>query len=343
MQVNKKYFMEKIELQKKETPLVEKSVELKKGFSKKISQKKEKPKKSVLLKKEEVVAEKDMVEKIEKKVAIEEIVGQRNMPQKGINWLRIVIVALIVVILVLSGMIFYFYPQCQYKKAVAIQAVSETASSEERKAQKEVQEIKETVSQFMELPEDEDPILATVTDIEKIKTQPFFANGQNGDKVLIYANNKKAILYRPATKKIIEVSVVSGLGNNIVSSEQVAEVQSGNANQSLNKGVDASADTPSENNQASVEVAVDVAVYNGGNIKGLAKKIGDKVALISGVIVSEKTNAKGNYEKNLVIDLSNNWGELAQKIAEAIGGEVGALPEGEKKPEADILIIASKE
>lgn len=49
-------------------------------------------------------------------------------------------------------------------------------------------------------------------DPEKLRDQPFFANAQRGDKVLIYANAKKAILYNPPSNKIIEVAPVN-IGN----------------------------------------------------------------------------------------------------------------------------------
>lgn len=61
------------------------------------------------------------------------------------------------------------------------------------------------IAKFMILP-DEEPQVATVLDIEKLKDQPFFANAENGDKILVYPKSQKAILYRPSIKKIIDVA-----------------------------------------------------------------------------------------------------------------------------------------
>ena len=77
--------------------------------------------------------------------------------------------------------------------------------------QKETKNLTDQIGKFMELPAGEQPTLATVTDQDKLKGKDFFAHAQNGDKLLVWPVAKKAILFRPSTGKIIEVSnLVSG-------------------------------------------------------------------------------------------------------------------------------------
>ena len=80
-------------------------------------------------------------------------------------------------------------------------------------AEEEVTEVVNQVSKLMVLPQGEVPILATVSNLEELKDQPFFANAKLGDKVLIYSNAKKVILYNPETNKIIEVAPLN-IGEN---------------------------------------------------------------------------------------------------------------------------------
>lgn len=65
------------------------------------------------------------------------------------------------------------------------------------------------VEKLIELPKDESPTLATVSDKSKLATQSFFKNAQNGDKLLIFVKSKKVILYRPSEDKIIEVGTIN--------------------------------------------------------------------------------------------------------------------------------------
>ncbi|OGM26016.1 hypothetical protein A2962_03605 [Candidatus Woesebacteria bacterium RIFCSPLOWO2_01_FULL_39_61] len=74
---------------------------------------------------------------------------------------------------------------------------------------REVENLIKEVGEIIKLPEGETPTIATVTDIEKVKEQSFFKNAQNGDKILVYQGAKKAYLYRPSERKVIEVGVVN--------------------------------------------------------------------------------------------------------------------------------------
>ena len=65
------------------------------------------------------------------------------------------------------------------------------------------------VGKLIDLPTNESPTVATITDRDKLMDQPFFTKAQNGDSVLIYVQAKKAILYRPSINKIVDITFIS--------------------------------------------------------------------------------------------------------------------------------------
>ena len=74
----------------------------------------------------------------------------------------------------------------------------------------ESKQVVDQVGKLIILPQGETPAVATITDVERLKqNQPFFSQAKDGDKVLIYTKAKKAILYRPAENKIVEVAPVN--------------------------------------------------------------------------------------------------------------------------------------
>jgi hypothetical protein len=99
-----------------------------------------------------------------------------------------------------------------YKKYTALREEDQRLSNPQAAAEDEANRIKDEVAQLIELP-NEKPTVATVVDVEKLKSQAFFANAQNGDRVLLFAQSKKAVLYRPGTKKIVEVAPIN-IGDN---------------------------------------------------------------------------------------------------------------------------------
>lgn len=80
-------------------------------------------------------------------------------------------------------------------------------------SEKEAEELVVRVGKLIALPEGETPTVATVSDPERLKDQPFFAKAKVGDKVLLYQNSKKAYLYDPVDNKLLEVAPIS-LGAN---------------------------------------------------------------------------------------------------------------------------------
>lgn len=111
------------------------------------------------------------------------------------------LIFILIVILILAGVGGYYY--FQYQKTQSLLKDPNQIALAETRA------LVDKVGKLIELPVNEEPRIATVSDKTKLIGQSFFAKAENGDKVLIYTINKKAILYRPSTNKIIEVTNVN--------------------------------------------------------------------------------------------------------------------------------------
>ncbi len=76
-------------------------------------------------------------------------------------------------------------------------------------ANEQVQEVLGKVGKLIQLPS-ETPTMAAIQDAASAKQgQPFLANAQNGDVLIVYANAAEALLYRPSTDKLIAVGPVN--------------------------------------------------------------------------------------------------------------------------------------
>lgn len=82
----------------------------------------------------------------------------------------------------------------------------QTNQSPQEEIKAETDKLLAQVSKIVLLPGGETPTIATISDPDKLKNQPFFSDAQEGDKVLIYTNAKKAFIYRPGIGKIISVA-----------------------------------------------------------------------------------------------------------------------------------------
>lgn len=110
---------------------------------------------------------------------------------------KILLPILIVILIIIGGSAIYFY-----KKA-------NTLSSSNGAVQAQTDDILAKVKTLILLPEGEVPTIATVSDISKLKDQPFFAKAKVGDRVIMYPKSKKAYLYDPVANKILEVAPIA--------------------------------------------------------------------------------------------------------------------------------------
>lgn len=107
----------------------------------------------------------------------------------------------VLIILLLAGVAYYFF--AKYR---------ELKNNHDTDSDAEVAELVDAVGALMVLPEGETPTIATVSDPELLKGQPFFEKAKQGDKVLIYTVAGKVILYDPDIKKILEVAPIAAGG-----------------------------------------------------------------------------------------------------------------------------------
>lgn len=134
----------------------------------------------------------------------------RLKPRLKMSKKKVVIGGLILLFIALiSGGVFYYTKKVRPSNQNSINSANLTDGiTSDNTSQNDVDSVVNKVKKLMLLP-DETPILATVTDLEKVKGQVFFTKAQLGDKVLIYMQAKKAILYRPTDNIIIEVGRVN--------------------------------------------------------------------------------------------------------------------------------------
>lgn len=112
------------------------------------------------------------------------------------------IIGLIILVAVVGvGLSAYLYMQ-----------VKDLKESPQVVAQKEATSLVAKVSKLVLLPEGETPTIATVSDTEALKDQAFFKDAKKGDKVLIYTQAKKAVLYSVTLNKVIDVAPLN-IGN----------------------------------------------------------------------------------------------------------------------------------
>jgi hypothetical protein len=126
---------------------------------------------------------------------------QKKLPDDTLVAMKAVIkkhpVTVAVVIVAVCALAFGVY---SYHQLQTLKRDPQAATRKER------DELVLQVSKMYIVPENENPTIATVSDPGALSGQDFFVDALKDDKVLIYTDAKKAILYRPSIRKIINIA-----------------------------------------------------------------------------------------------------------------------------------------
>ena len=206
-------------------------------------------------------------------------------------------------------------------KDIAISSPSNRAAGiNQEETQKEIERLIKKVRKHILLPENEEPIVATVVDADALaREQPFYHNIRNGDKLLIYQNALRALIYSPERDILVNVGPVQ-IQQNIANQESAA-----------NTNV-----VPPERKGLTIEIR------NGSKKNGAAKALSEELAVYQGYTIAAVADASRNtYADTLLIDLSD--GEkpgLVLQLADQLGVEVvNSLPGRENASSANVVII----
>lgn len=220
-----------------------------------------------------------------------------------------VLATITIISLAISGFLFYKY-QIEGTKYDPLHHIKNDIS--QNLPQEEINRIVAEVGKLIKLPTNEQPTLGTVIDVTKLKDQPFFQKSKNGDKMLIYPNAHKIILYDPVAKQIIDVAPIN-IGS---SSAQQAPIQA------------------------------KISLRNGTGAQGLASKIESiiKKSYPDADIVNRDNASRDSYDKTLVVALKDSAKEAATTLAKTLNATVDNLPLGETNLAGlDIIVIIGKD
>lgn len=156
--------------------------------------------------------------------------------------------------------------------------------------------------------------VAIIDNAETLRSHPFFANVHNGDKLLIYKEDEKAVLFRPLTNEVIAFAPLDAV--------------------------------PSTSYQQINGEPV-VALRNGMGTPYDMKTFEAELLYFSpeSVVVDNQNAQMSDYKKSIIVDVVGNKKEEAQALSYKLRLTLSDLPAGEYRPPAgvDFLVILGKD
>lgn len=126
---------------------------------------------------------------------------------RGVSTKKVVfIIGLALVYLGTAGFGGYFY--WRYRQVMQNPAQYIDLKKYALSPDEENNQLLQEIGTLITLPKEETPIISTIKDVEKLKSDQFFIDAVNGDRLIIYQTAKQAILYRESERKIIKAGPV---------------------------------------------------------------------------------------------------------------------------------------
>lgn len=117
--------------------------------------------------------------------------------------------------LILLAALGYYY--VQYQKLLRANAP--------QAAQVQTQKIVGDIEKLMYVGNDTGAQLAVITDVTKLQGQNFFVGAQNGDDLVIFPAEQKAVIYRPSNNKIVNIGPYSASSGSAASATAPSTVK----------------------------------------------------------------------------------------------------------------------
>lgn len=214
-----------------------------------------------------------------------------------------------------------------FRAGIIIQRLREkNMSAAQTNPEKELADLVRRIQMIYLLPP-ETPQLATVTDAHALASQqPFFARGQNGDKLLLFSQSRSAILYSPSRNIIVNAGPIdfgSPYGTTTIQPPKISQRSSTNAPQ---------------------ERARTLEIRNGTTEHGKAATARDMFVHNSLFTKIKITDASSHDYARTVIYAAHAFTGWQQAAINALALPLAAtitpvFPAGEKPTQADILVI----
>jgi len=222
------------------------------------------------------------------------------------------IVIILVLLALAASSVWYFLKYQDAKKQISILSSLE---GQQEISKEEIEKVLKDVGKLILLPTNETPTVATIEDAQALaKDQAFFAEAQNGDKVLIYSD--RAIIYSPERNVLVNVGP-------IYFQDQATPTEEAT-------GIDEEEVTEAE--------TMSLDIRNGSRTQGVAKSLEDKLSTNDDYSVASVGNASRlDYSETVLVNLGG--GDVSALEAELGVTAVSALPDGEEESSADVVII----